>query len=294
MKGFIFEHWPCLSIIVKVSVAQSCLTLCDPMDCSPPGSSVYGILQARILEWVAFPFSRGSSQPRDRAWVSGIAGGFFIIWATGKLQCYTWWLTVSFNLPDSPVRNTELTSFPNAKLVSQKGKCITQGSMVKEWRSEYQDVWSLPESALPSTTLCNPKGTPSEDASTKPHHWPGSTLSGGWGGVQLFEPYTFQLNLEPETGDPGLRARGNPIHLHQACSVSEWLCARRYHLYPESPAMAEVILMPSAAAVQSAKHTQLCASPWTVAPQAHCPRDSPGKILEWVATSSSSNALMAS
>ena len=46
-------------------VAQSCLTLCDPMDCSPPGSSVHGFLQARILEWVAISFSRGSSQPRD-------------------------------------------------------------------------------------------------------------------------------------------------------------------------------------------------------------------------------------
>ena len=46
---------------MKVLVAQSCLTLCDPMDCSPPGSSVPGILQARILEWVAFPFSKGSS-----------------------------------------------------------------------------------------------------------------------------------------------------------------------------------------------------------------------------------------
>ena len=48
------------------SVAQSCLTLCDPMDCSPPGSSVHGMLQARILEWVAMPSSRGSSQPRDQ------------------------------------------------------------------------------------------------------------------------------------------------------------------------------------------------------------------------------------
>ena len=45
-------------------VAQSCPTLCDPMDCSPPGSSVQGILQARILEWLAAPSSRGSSQPR--------------------------------------------------------------------------------------------------------------------------------------------------------------------------------------------------------------------------------------
>ena len=56
---------------VKVKFAQSCLTLCDPMD-----YIVHGILQARILEWVAFPFSRGSSQPRDRTQVSHIAGRF--------------------------------------------------------------------------------------------------------------------------------------------------------------------------------------------------------------------------
>ena len=55
---------------VKVLVTQSCVTLCDPMDCSPPGSSVRGILQARILEWVAISFSRGSSPPRDWTWVS--------------------------------------------------------------------------------------------------------------------------------------------------------------------------------------------------------------------------------
>ena len=50
---------------------------CDPMDCSLPGSSVCGIIQARILEWVAIPFSRGSSLPRDRTWVSHIAGKYF-------------------------------------------------------------------------------------------------------------------------------------------------------------------------------------------------------------------------
>ena len=52
-------------LCVCVSVTQLCSTLCDPMDCNPPGSSVHGILQARILEWVAIPFSRGSSWPRD-------------------------------------------------------------------------------------------------------------------------------------------------------------------------------------------------------------------------------------
>ena len=49
----------------EMLVAQSCPTLCDPMDCSPPGSSVHGVLQAEILEWVAIPFSRRSSRPRD-------------------------------------------------------------------------------------------------------------------------------------------------------------------------------------------------------------------------------------
>ena len=52
--------------LMKVLVPQSCLTLCDPMDYSPPGSSIHGILQARTLEWVAVPSSRGSSQPRDQ------------------------------------------------------------------------------------------------------------------------------------------------------------------------------------------------------------------------------------
>ena len=56
---------------------QSCPTLCEPRDYSPPGSSVYGILQARILEWVAMPSYRGSSQPRDQTQVSRIAGSFF-------------------------------------------------------------------------------------------------------------------------------------------------------------------------------------------------------------------------
>ena len=54
----------CITHCVHAQLSQSCLTLCDPMDCSRPGSSVHGLLQARILEWVAMPSSRGSSQPR--------------------------------------------------------------------------------------------------------------------------------------------------------------------------------------------------------------------------------------
>ena len=68
---------------VKVEVTQSCPALCDQID-----YTIHGILQARILEWVAFPFSRGSSKPRDRAQVSHIAGGFFTICATKEAQEY--------------------------------------------------------------------------------------------------------------------------------------------------------------------------------------------------------------
>ena len=67
-------------------VAQLCPTLCDPVDCSPPGSPVHGILQARTLEWVVMPSSRRFSQPRDQTPVSWIAGKFFTDWDTRKAQ----------------------------------------------------------------------------------------------------------------------------------------------------------------------------------------------------------------
>ena len=67
-------------------VTQSCPTLWDPMDCSLPCSSVHGILQARVLEWVAISFSRGSSQPRDQTRVSCTVGRRFIVWATREVR----------------------------------------------------------------------------------------------------------------------------------------------------------------------------------------------------------------
>ena len=77
------EEISILSHCLKWSeVTQSCQTLCDPVDCSLPGSSLHGILQARVLEWVAISFSRGSSWPRDRTPVSHIAGRHFNLWAT--------------------------------------------------------------------------------------------------------------------------------------------------------------------------------------------------------------------
>ena len=71
-------------------VAKSCLTLCNPMDCSPPGSSVHGISQVRILEWVAISFCEGSSRPRDPTRVCCIAGGSFTAEPPGKSLQKCW------------------------------------------------------------------------------------------------------------------------------------------------------------------------------------------------------------
>ena len=77
--------------ISKSSPTRACVlvtrlspTLCNPKDCSQPGSSVHGILQAGILEWVAIPFLRGSSRPKNQIQVSHIVGSFFTTWATRK------------------------------------------------------------------------------------------------------------------------------------------------------------------------------------------------------------------
>ena len=74
------SSWSC----VGAQSLQSCWTLCDPMDCSPPGSSVHGIFPAGILEWVAIPYSKTSSWPKDRIHVSCIAGRYFTSEPPGK------------------------------------------------------------------------------------------------------------------------------------------------------------------------------------------------------------------
>ena len=74
IKTKITHTYVCMFMCVY---AQFCLTLCNPMDCSPPSSSVYGISQARILEWIVISFSGGSYQPRDQTMCPSLAGGFF-------------------------------------------------------------------------------------------------------------------------------------------------------------------------------------------------------------------------
>ena len=77
------EEGPCEKLNVCACKLKSCLTLCHPTDCSPPDSSVLGTLQARTLEWVAMPSSRGSSRPRDGTCVSSIS-------CTGRRALYHW------------------------------------------------------------------------------------------------------------------------------------------------------------------------------------------------------------
>ena len=94
-----------LSLFLKmnVKVVQSLPVLYDPIDCSPPGFAVHRILQARILEWVAIPFSRGSSWRRDWTRVSHVAGRFFNVWATREahweLYHYRQWQKSISNCP---------------------------------------------------------------------------------------------------------------------------------------------------------------------------------------------------
>ena len=93
IRGFIRGIWfPNLFLLPikekekESEVTQSCLTLCDPMDCSLPGSSVHGIFQAIVLEWIAISFSRVSSQPRARTRVSHIVDRRFTVWATREVK----------------------------------------------------------------------------------------------------------------------------------------------------------------------------------------------------------------
>ena len=96
----------------SVLITQLCPIFCEPMDCSPPGSSVLGILQARILEWVAIPFSRRYSRPRDRTQVPCIAGRVFYLWATRE--------TAQILLPqqykNEDLGTESLTNFPRSHI----------------------------------------------------------------------------------------------------------------------------------------------------------------------------------
>ena len=119
-----------LILKMHVLVTQSCLTLCNPVDCSRPGSSVPGILQARILGWVAIPFSRGSSQPKDQTWVSCISGKFFAVWATKKAPSY-----------EISKRDRKQAGNCQGLVGEKNGNWLLNGHRVSFWGDE--NVWEL-------------------------------------------------------------------------------------------------------------------------------------------------------
>ena len=151
-------NFPWRSEVKWNEVAQLCPTLCDPMDCSPPGSSIHEILQARILEWVAISFSRGSSWPRDQTRVSCILSRCFTIWATREahrmtlfplcliLQILRWhsWLKKKKNPPANSGRckrcrfDQWVRKFPWSRKwkptsLFLPGKCHGQRSLSMDW-----------------------------------------------------------------------------------------------------------------------------------------------------------------
>ena len=136
-KGYIqavFCH-PLISLLCSVKwseVAQSCPTLCNPMDCSLPGSSLHGVLQARILEWVAISFSRGSSWPRDRTRVSCIADRCFNLWATRETPEYIMW-------------NARLDDAQTGAKIAQKNinnlKYADDTTLMAEGEEELKSLW---------------------------------------------------------------------------------------------------------------------------------------------------------
>ena len=88
-----------VSLSLLCSVAQSCLTLCDPTDCSQPGSSIHGIIQVRIPEWVAIPSSRGSFWPQDWTLASPALAGRFFTTSPARKACLVQWIPLSVDSP---------------------------------------------------------------------------------------------------------------------------------------------------------------------------------------------------
>ena len=128
-----------------VLLTQSCRTLYSPMVCSPPGSSVHGILQARILEWVAILFSKAASQPRDQTWVSHIAGTFFTVWAT-KEDPDDGDSKVHFNFRDVKIWKKKKVCYSSENHMPRLSVHISHGTMVfgslwKNWSSLFNQSW---------------------------------------------------------------------------------------------------------------------------------------------------------
>ena len=136
---------------IHAKLLQSCTILCNLMDCSPPGSSVHGILQARILEWVAIPFSRGPSQPRDRTCIFCIVGRFFTAEPSVRVlvtqSCLTLGDPMDCSLPGSSVYGI-VPGILQARILEWVAISSSRGSSQPRDRTHISYV-SLTEGSLP-------------------------------------------------------------------------------------------------------------------------------------------------
>ena len=140
----------------KLLVAKSCPIPCDPMDCSLPGSSVHGISQARILEWVAMPSSKWSSWPRDQTRVSCTAGRFLTIWATSETPKKVWWFLKSSQWRRSfkgkqksqkPKEMIQRFAYANIKKKNSAWQIPPWAKSQNKWQTENKYLQHIPQRA---------------------------------------------------------------------------------------------------------------------------------------------------
>ena len=122
-------------------VAQSCPTLCDPMDCNLPGSSIHRIFQAIALEWIAISFASGSSRPRDRTQVSRIVDRRFTVWATREQ-----WVAIPFSSFSQPRDQTQVSHIVGSFFTiwaTREAQLLTwlhQNDQNEHWASQQQEI----------------------------------------------------------------------------------------------------------------------------------------------------------
>ena len=203
-------------------VAQSCPTLCETMDCSPPGSSVHGILQARILEWVAISFSRGSSRPRDQTRVSRIVGRCFYHLSHQGM------LILKFHKLDktpNPLHLHHKFDFPGPPvLFSFRFPLAVVLSSGREWPlAGRQAWWAIPLIFAPmGGSLSQPP--PSKELS----HFQAL----GWGPVLL--PLSTSYPVADTYAAARLQRKDNLLFCTCCCLISigsQWCCSQQKHRF---------------------------------------------------------------
>ena len=191
-----------------VLVAQSCPTLCDPMDWGSPGSSVHRILQGRILDWVAISFSRRSSQPRDRTQVSSIAGWLFTVWATREALIFTA-AAVAKSLQSCPTLCDPIDGSPPGSSVPG----ILQARTLEWVTISFSNAWKW-KVKVKSLSRVRPSATPWTAAFQAPPSM-GPSRQEYWSGVPLPSLLIFTSNIFTWNSIPGilLEARDTKVKL---------------------------------------------------------------------------------